>query len=311
MPTFSEWMEYRGETRLSENIAQSQNSSRRMWEERNDPISLPMHPAWELCLGYEWEESLPEWHVRWQKCGGILHEGRMIAAKWDPIWERLSATFYDGLGKPYPPYARSSCARWSNIGQDEAIVVGAISEAEYEDRMQMFPPPDLIDKDGKPLSQDKLKQILQELQEEIYRNGGPPPNATRAERVAHERKRREESAAKSKAEYEKQRQAKRDAYAKKDAVFRLLEEVESSLLSEPSISDQRRNAWLQESLSTLLQTPHFDPYPNWRARTWLAYANLYKQLGDPANELRSLEEAIKINPKLAVKKRIKSLSNSV
>lgn len=282
-----------------------------MWEERNDPISLPMHPAWELCLGYEWEESLPEWHVRWQKCGGMLHEGRMIAAKWDPIWERLSATFYDGLGKPYPPYARSSCARWRNIGQDEAIVIGAISEAEYEDRMNMFPPPEpLIDKDGNPLSQDKLKQLLQELQEEIFRNGGPPPNATRAERVAHERKRQEESAAKAKADYEKQRQAKRDAYAEKDAVFRLLEEIESSLLSEPSISDQRRNTWLQESLSTLLQTPYFDQYPNWRARTWLAYANLYKQLGDSANELRSLEEAIKINPKLAVKKRIKSLSNN-
>ena len=308
MHTFSEWMELRGETRLSENISNAQNYFRKMWDERNDPASLHMFPAWELCPGYEWEESLPEWHARWQKCGGILSEGRMIAPKWDSIWEHLSSTFYDGLGRPYPPYARSSCARWRNMGQDEAIVVGAISEAEFENRMKMFPPPEpLIDKDGNPLSQDMLKQIVQDLEEEIYRLGGPPPNATRAERFAHERKSREERSAKAKADYEKQRQAKRDSYEEKDATFRLLEQIETSLFTEPTITDKRRSTWLHESLATLLKTPYFDQYPNWRARTWLAYADLYKQLGDPVNELRSLREAITINPKLSVKKRIKSL----
>lgn len=176
-----------------------------MWEERENPASLWSFPAWELCLGNYWHESKEEWHSRWTRCGGKLAEGRMIAAKWDVIWETLSSTFYDGLGFPYPPYARSSCAYWSDIDQDEAIVVGAISEADFNDYMAQFSRKPLIGKDGKPIPNELLQAIRDGLEEEIYRSGGPRPDATRAERVAHERKRREESFARAQAEYERRR----------------------------------------------------------------------------------------------------------
>lgn len=304
MLTFSEWVKHWGETKLTEHIERSQRNGQRMWNDRNSSYALWSYPAWELYLGNYWQESIEEWHVRWHKCGGRLSEGRMIAAKWDSIWEQLSNTFYDGLNTPYPPYARSSCASWKEIGQDEAIFIGAISERSFNEYMaKQAPSEPLMDKDGKPISKELLESVARELEEDIYRNGGPRPGATRAERVEHERKRKEESAAKAQLEYEK-RNAER---AEENAVFRLLEEVERTLRSATTVQDPRRSEWLATSLVTLTTTPYFDSYPNWRARAWLAKANLCEQTSDPTNELAYLEKAIAINPKLPVKKRIKKL----
>ena len=81
-------------------------------------------------MGYEWTESLEEWRARWEACGGTLFDGRMIAAKRGTIWEKLSGMFPDGLGKPYPPYARSSCAMWMDVGREECEILGVkINEA--------------------------------------------------------------------------------------------------------------------------------------------------------------------------------------
>lgn len=260
-------------------------------------------------MGSYWQESLDEWHERWCKCGGKLFDGRMIAATWNIIWGRLSQTFYDGLSTPYPPYARSSCARWTAIGQDEAIVIGVISEQEHNERIAQLPPPEpFLDKDGKPIPTELLVELARELEKDIYRHGGPPPGATRAERVAHERKRQEESEAKMQADYEK-RKAEGDERVAQNSVFRLLEEVEGSLRSAETVQDPRRREWLVASLGTLTNTPYFDRYPNWRARAWLAQANLHEQTSNPMNELACLEKAIAINAKLPIKKRIKKLQN--
>ena len=306
MLTFTEWVRHWGEAKLAEHVERSKRNGLRMWDDRNSSYALRSYPAWELCLGNYWQESLEEWHVRWLKCGGKLSEGRMVAAKWDSIWENLSNTFYDGLNTPYPPYARSSCASWKEIGQDEAIVIGVISEQEYNEQIAKLSPPEpLLDKNGNPISKELLKELARALEADIYRHGAPPPDATRAERVAHERIRKEEYAAKAQLEYEK-RNAERAA---QNAVFRLLEEVELAMRSATTVQDPRRREWLVTSLATLTTTPHFDSYPNWRARVWMANANHYEQISDPTNELACLEKAIAINPMLPVKKRIKKLQN--
>jgi hypothetical protein len=301
--TFNEWLEHWGEARLAEVIASSQNCYRRMWEERSNPGTLWSFPAWELCLGIYWQESLDEWHSRWEACGGRLSEGRMIAAKWDTIWERLSSTFYDGLGHPYPPYASSSCAYWRGIDQDEAIVTGAISESEFGDYMAQFPHEPLKDRDCSLIPRETLVAIRDGLDEEIYRLGGPRPGATRAERVAHERQRCAESLARMQAEY-KQRNHDGD---ERNSVFRLLEQIEASLRDLPSVEDPRRWKWLRDALNTLTTTPYFERYPNWRARSWLAWADLRRQASDIPNELLCLEQALKFNDKLPIKRRIKKL----
>jgi len=127
----------------------------------------------------------------------------MIAAKWDRIWDKLSGTFADGLGHPYPPYARSSCAFWSTVDQDEAIVSGAITESEFTEHMAQLARSQLTDREGNAIPRERLLQIRRELEEEIYRSGGPPPGATRSERVAHERTRHAELFARIQKEYEK------------------------------------------------------------------------------------------------------------
>jgi hypothetical protein len=308
-PSFAEWVAHWGEPRLAEIIAGSQKCYRSMWEER-DGFSGPWQfPAWELCLGAYWDESLADWHSRWQRCGGRLCDGRMIAAKWDGIWARLSSTFYDGLGHPYPPYARSSCAHWMNVGQDEAIVTGAISESELNDYMARFPREPLKDKDGNPISKELLQAALDELDEHIYRSGGPRPGANREERVAHERKRREESFARSQAEYEQRNRERDRERAEQNAAFRLLEQVEASFRESPSVADPRRWEWLCNSVNTLTPTKHFDRYPNWQARAWVACAELHRLASDSASELTCLEHALSINPKLPVKRRIKKLQS--
>jgi hypothetical protein len=125
------------------------------------------------------------------------------------------------------------------IGQDEAIVTGAISESELNDYMARFPNEPLNDKDGNPIPKELLQEAVDELEEHIYRSGGARPGASREERVAHERKRREKSFARSQAEYEQRNRERND----QDAVFQLLEQVEASLRESPTVADPRRWEW--------------------------------------------------------------------
>ena len=231
----------------------------------------------------------------------------MIASKWDGIWENLSNTFLDGLGHPYPPYARSSCAYWTAIDQDEAIVTGAISESEFNNYMAQFPHEPLKDKHGNLIPIELIQAALTELEEKIYQDGGPRPDATRTERVANKNKHREESFALAQAEYKQRNLERSRERSEQNAVFRLLEQVEDSLREAPSIHDTLQWEWLRTSVSTLTTTAHFENYPNWRARAWVACADLYRLTPDPANELLCLEHALTINNKLAIKRRIKKL----
>ena len=309
--SFENWVEHWGEERLAQRISESQRCYSAMWERRNDREILSSWPAWELCLSPFWEENMDEWHARWAQCGGKLYEVRMIAAKWDSIWQRLSGTFYDGLGNPYPPYARSSCARWDEIDQDEAIVMGVVSEAEFAARLAELPKGPSLWQDGKGPPMELLIETKRELEEAIYRHGGPRPGATREERVAHRRHQQREQAERAKAEYESRNQVASAEWTDKNAMFRLLEEVEHSLREMPAVHDERRWNWLCDSLAKLTATQYFDEYPNWRARAWAASATMYCSLGIPKDELACLKRALELNPQLAVKRRIKVLNRLV
>ncbi len=313
LQSFSECLERRGEEWLKEQINQCQQSNRKEYEQgQNDRAALWWYPTWELCLGQSWEESLEQWHERWAQCGGKLYEGRMIAAKWDGIWQRLSRTFYDGLGEAFPPYAKSSCAYWRELDQDESIVIGVITEAELQTRMKAFPPMEPpLGKDGKPLSMEFLKEVKRGLEEEIFRDGGPRPGASREERVANKRQRRQEMYEEARAEYAGRNIAAREDRVKQDAVFRLLEEVERSLREAPVVNDKKRWAWLVESITKLTTTTYFDRYPNWKARAWVACGEMHRMAASTADELASLKYALEFNPKLSVKRRIRALEQSL
>lgn len=308
--TFSDWVSHFGEERLEEQIASSMACYQRFWKKREDEVYLRISPAWELCFGSIWHESEPKWHSRWEECGGQLFDGRMIAAVWSPIWPRLSNTFYDGMGNPYPPFARSSCAYWRNISADEAIVLGVISEAEYRERLSKHPAKPLLGKNGKPLSKEFLNELKEKLAQSAHERGGPRPGASREERYRHRQRQEEERAREAQADYEK-RSKKSEEYYQRKEMFDLLQSVETTLKEVPEINDARRWEWLCQSAKELVETSHFERYPSWRARAWRICADLHKANGLLAEEAACLEKALAVNPKLAVKRRLNALKKQL
>jgi len=302
--SYAEWRAHWGDERWAETIESTRQFHERKWEQRSEFLS--MHPAWELRLNVYWDESEPEWRDRWSSCGGRFFEnGRMLAAKWDPIWEKLSATFYDGYGRPYPPYADYCSAGWLEIDADEAIVLGVITEEEFQTHTSAS-----ATQIATPISdemREELKQLACDLEVEIHAMGGPKPGATREERFLHNRARQKESLEKMQRDFEERSREDDRVRIEKDAVFRLMEAVEDSLNNQPDVSDPTRLQWLADSVKTLTETPYFDSYENWRARAWVAAADLHRSVGDAKSELECLEFALSINAKLPVKRRAKAL----
>jgi hypothetical protein len=225
----------------------------------------------------------------------------MIAAKSDGIWERLSATFYDSLGKPYPPYARSSCARWFEVSRDEAVGLGVIDAKDGLDTHNayllsiMFDDPSKVTPADLKAKKDGLIAALAMLE--------------KAKLPTSQQQRKQE--ARLNAEYESSNQRASEERGEKNSMFRLLEDVELSLRETPVIRDERRWNWLCDSLAKLTATQYFDEYPNWRSRAWAASATMYGSISMPADELACLTRALELNPKLAAKRRIKVLERLV
>jgi len=304
--TFSQWLNHWGEDRLLTRQEESKRCYQRMWDMSQDPDHVRAFPAWELLLGCYWHEDIESWHERWTDCGGVLNNGRMLAPKWHPVWMKLSSTFPDGYGNPYPPYARSSCAFWQELDADEAIVYGALTEEEYEAYRRQHPAQPLIGHDGLPIPRDLLIRLRDELAQANYLAGGVRPGASRAERVAHKEKVLKDAVAnavaQSQAAYEQQ-EVQRD---EKNRSFRLMDEIDS-LLQQPPEHRNKSNAWITSSLEELRTTPHFDRYPNWHARAWLASANVHFEAGEVDDESRCLERALELNQRLPIKRRMKKL----
>ena len=110
-----------------------------------DPDTLDLWPCWELVrvspvnvprgfkLGLSGKlvpVSGDSWPERWAKIGGQRFEGRMIALKNDPIWERLGdpKVFDDALGNPYPPFAFNSGFDVRDVSRKEAESLGVIAK---------------------------------------------------------------------------------------------------------------------------------------------------------------------------------------
>ncbi len=112
------------------------------WHEQGmQPDVLDEFPAQELYRATSPKggaEAERNWSERWDKAGGVFFDGRMIALKTDPVWEKLGSPdlFDDGLGNPWPPFAFNSGMRVRDIGRDEAEALGLIAKNE-----EQFPQP--------------------------------------------------------------------------------------------------------------------------------------------------------------------------
>jgi hypothetical protein len=92
---------------------------------------LDQWPAQEL-VRYEQRTEPRDWHTIWRSKGGMVYrgigldgkEGRLVALKDDPIWERINEDF----GLPYPPFAWGSGVGVEDVDRDTAVALGLIAE---------------------------------------------------------------------------------------------------------------------------------------------------------------------------------------
>lgn len=129
---------------LQTNMRQVANAAFR--ESGQSDYALFAFPAYELVRIYprnvprgqkrDKEGALTEdpgksWPDRWERVGGSFYDGRMVARKDDPIWDRLGASgeFNDGLDAPFPPFAFNSGYGWREVPRAEAVSLGVISES--------------------------------------------------------------------------------------------------------------------------------------------------------------------------------------
>ena len=84
-------------------------------------------PAWEL-VRFESRKRERQWKDRWQRVGGTLVEGRIIALKTDLLWLMLGSRFPDSLGVDYPPFAWGSGMGWKAVSRAEAKRLGVLPE---------------------------------------------------------------------------------------------------------------------------------------------------------------------------------------
>lgn len=90
------------------------------WAQGQDSALLDQWPAQELVRVIE-SKVKRDWEKRWGDAGGKFYDGRMIAPKNDPIWEKISA-----FGTPYPPFDFNSGMDVADVDRDEAIALGVI-----------------------------------------------------------------------------------------------------------------------------------------------------------------------------------------
>jgi hypothetical protein len=90
------------------------------WKSGQLPGALDAFPCQELIR--EEDRKVPRnWIERWRGAGGQFYDGRMMAAKDDPIWTEISA-----FGTPWPPFDFNSGMGTRDISSSEAERLGVI-----------------------------------------------------------------------------------------------------------------------------------------------------------------------------------------
>ena len=129
---------------LQTNEVQASNFAYR--ERGMDASSRWQYPAWELVRVYtkqvergfrETKDGLQpvdgdDWPSRWEKAGGRLVGGRMVALKDDDIWNNLGSSrlFDDGLDNPYPPFAFGSGMGIVEVDRADCMDLGLVTGDE-------------------------------------------------------------------------------------------------------------------------------------------------------------------------------------
>jgi len=100
------------------------------WLEGTKEGALMAFPAQEL-VRVEARIKTRDWKGRWSDKGGKFYQGRMIALKNDPIWERISR-----FGSAWPPFDFNSGMGVEDVSLEEAIELGVMGEDDPTPTME-------------------------------------------------------------------------------------------------------------------------------------------------------------------------------
>lgn len=147
---------------IETNLLDVQNSGR--WMAGQDPVALDVNPGLELVrIGFPADPTRQrDWPARWQRAGGKLTGGRMVALKDDPVWEQLGSPdlFPDALGNPWPPFAFSSGMTTVELPREECIGLGLMAADDPSPK-----PQDVGLNQGMEITADQFDEaLLAELQ---------------------------------------------------------------------------------------------------------------------------------------------------
>ena len=94
------------------------------------PGAFAAFPGQELIRVRERKEKR-DWATRWKNAGGQFYNGRMIALRDDPIWERISV-----FGNPFPPFDWGSGMGVRAVSRRDSIALGVVTDNEGRDKGQ-------------------------------------------------------------------------------------------------------------------------------------------------------------------------------
>ena len=94
------------------------------------PGAFAAFPGQELIRVRERKEKR-DWATRWKNAGGRFYNGRMIALRDDPIWERISV-----FGNPFPPFDWGSGMGVRAVSRRDSIALGVVTDNEVRDKVQ-------------------------------------------------------------------------------------------------------------------------------------------------------------------------------
>lgn len=94
------------------------------------PGAFAAFPGQELIRVRE-RKAKRDWVTRWKNAGGQFYNGRMIALRDDPIWERISV-----FGNPFPPFDWGSGMGVRAVSRRDSIALGVITDEAVREKVQ-------------------------------------------------------------------------------------------------------------------------------------------------------------------------------
>lgn len=94
------------------------------------PGAFAAFPGQELVRVRE-RKAKRDWTTRWKNAGGEFYNGRMIALRDDPIWERISV-----FGNPFPPFDWGSGMGVRAVSRRDSIALGVVTDEEVREKVQ-------------------------------------------------------------------------------------------------------------------------------------------------------------------------------